>query len=135
MNNSANAVFSFDRTSFFSVYKLDPFQLPTQPSHRTIDLRFTCQLYNKVCICLYALSDDLKISQALLSVLKAQLHDMRDKDTGIERCECHVQEEPNKPDCRLVFKMVCRHGDYLSCTFGNRMLIGLRSHKDIQINI
>ena len=48
--------------------------------------------------------------QALLSVFKGRVGDMRDKDTAVERCECYVQDQPNKTECRLIVKMICRHG-------------------------
>ena len=48
--------------------------------------------------------------QALLSVFKGRLLDRRDGATAVERCEVHVQDQPDKAECRLVIKMVCRHG-------------------------
>lgn len=35
---------------------------------------------------------------------------MRDKDTAIERCECYIQDQPDRTECRLIVKMICRHG-------------------------
>lgn len=52
--------------------------------------------------------------QALLSVFKGRLGDVRDKDTAVERCECHIQDQHDKTECRLIVKMVCRHGVYTS---------------------
>ncbi len=48
--------------------------------------------------------------QALLSVFRGRLLDKRDGDTAVERCEVYVQDHSEKGDCRLVVKMVCRHG-------------------------
>lgn len=50
--------------------------------------------------------------QALLSVFKGRLGDVRDKDTAVERCECYIQDHPDTTECRLIVKMVCRHGLY-----------------------
>ena len=36
--------------------------------------------------------------------------DTREKDTSIERCEVSVQDRPDKIECRLIIKMICRHG-------------------------
>ena len=56
---------------------------------------------------------DVNCHQALLSVFKGRLGDVKDKDTAVERCECHIQEQPDKSECRLIVKMVCRHGMYI----------------------
>ncbi|THY31573.1 Rad9-domain-containing protein [Aureobasidium pullulans] len=56
--------------------------------------RFTCQLYNK----------------ALLAVFKSRVTDPRGGDTSIERCEVSVEDKPDKVQCRLVVRMVCKHG-------------------------
>ena len=53
---------------------------------------------------------DAQPFQALLSVFKGRLGDQRDKDTAVERCECHFQDQPDKTDCRLIIRMICRHG-------------------------
>ena len=42
------------------------------------------------------------------------MRDLREKDTAIERCECHIQEQPDQAECRLFVKMVCRHGEKYS---------------------
>ncbi|KAI4727723.1 Rad9-domain-containing protein [Aureobasidium sp. EXF-10728] len=62
--------------------------------------RFTCQLYNK----------SLTYLKALLAVFKSRISDPRGGDTSIDRCEVSVEDKPNKVQCRLVVKMVCRHG-------------------------
>ena len=54
------------------------------------------------------------LQQALLSVFKGRLGDVRDKDTAVERCKCHIQDQPDKTECRLIVKMLCRHGVYVS---------------------
>lgn len=38
---------------------------------------------------------------------------MRERDTAVERCEVSIQDRPDKTECRLIVKMVCRHGIYL----------------------
>lgn len=93
-SKSAYASFSFDNTVFFEKYSFKATQAKGQQSTQDGGARFTCQLYNK----------------ALLSVFKGRLGDVRDKDTAVERCECHIQDQPDKTECRLIVKMVCRHG-------------------------
>ena len=56
----------------------------------------------------------LKLQQALLSVFKGRLGDVRDKDTAVERCECHIQDQPDKIECRFIVRMLCRHGVWAS---------------------
>jgi hypothetical protein len=48
--------------------------------------------------------------KALLAVFKSRISDPRGGDTSIDRCEVSVEDKPNKVQCRLVVKMVCRHG-------------------------
>lgn len=55
-------------------------------------------------------TDSSLAQQALLSVFRGRLQDKRDGDTAIERCEVFVQDEADKTECRLVVKMICRHG-------------------------
>jgi cell cycle checkpoint control protein RAD9A len=43
-------------------------------------------------------------------VFKSRISDPRGGDTSIDRCEVSVEDKPNKVQCRLVVKMVCRHG-------------------------
>ncbi|CAD6579613.1 MAG: hypothetical protein ASARMPRED_009203 [Alectoria sarmentosa] len=93
-SKSAYASFSLDKTVFFEKYIFNVTQAKDQQSTEDAGARFTCQLYNK----------------ALLSVFKGRLDDVRDKDTAVERCECHIQDQHDKTECRLIIKMVCRHG-------------------------
>ncbi len=97
---------------FFEKYNFSP--ILTKGKHATdnTESRFTCQLYNKVMgnNPNALVSTIVDIDQALLSVFKGRLGDVRDKDTAVERCECYIQDEPDKTECRLIVKMVCRHG-------------------------
>ncbi|KAK0508589.1 hypothetical protein JMJ35_008865 [Cladonia borealis] len=93
-SKSAYASFSLDRNVFFEKYSFSPILTKGQNATDITESRFTCQLYNK----------------ALLSVFKGRLGDVRDKDTAVERCECYIQDQPDKTECRLIVKMVCRHG-------------------------
>jgi cell cycle checkpoint control protein RAD9A len=52
----------------------------------------------------------LTYTKALLAVFKSRISDPRGGDTSIDRCEVSVEDKPNKVQCRLVVKMVCRHG-------------------------
>jgi cell cycle checkpoint control protein RAD9A len=75
------------------------------------EARFTCQLYNKVKMAIsHRFNAGIDQWQALLSVFKSRISDVRDKDTAVERCECYIQDQPDKTECRLVVKMICRHG-------------------------
>jgi len=40
--------------------------------------------------------------------------DARDRDTSIEKCEINIQDHPDKTECRLVVKMICRHGRFIA---------------------
>lgn len=50
------------------------------------------------------------VCEALLSVFKGRLLEARERDAAIERCEVNIEERADKTECRLVVKMVCRHG-------------------------
>ena len=52
----------------------------------------------------------LNAMQALLSIFRKRLADSRDKDSGLERCEFELQARPDQTECRLLFKLVCKHG-------------------------
>lgn len=54
----------------------------------------------------------IHISQikALLSVFKSRITDSRGGDTAIERCDVSIEDQPNKVQCRLIVKMICRLG-------------------------
>ncbi|KAF1982238.1 hypothetical protein K402DRAFT_206345 [Aulographum hederae CBS 113979] len=85
-SKSAYAAFSLDSNGFFSEYDFVP--------ESGADGRFTCQILIK----------------ALLSVFKRRLFDTGGRETGIERCEVSVQDQPDQTECRLIVKMVCSHG-------------------------
>ncbi|KAI9844289.1 MAG: hypothetical protein M1837_005699 [Sclerophora amabilis] len=91
-SKSAYACFTLDSRQFFSKYYFVP--EVQQSGDNEGGGRFSCSIYNK----------------ALLSVFKGRLMDARDKDTAIERCEISIQDRPEKAECRLVVKMICRHG-------------------------
>ena len=48
--------------------------------------------------------------QALLSVFRRRLADTRDRDSALERCEFELQAHPDQTECRLVFRLICKHG-------------------------
>jgi len=52
----------------------------------------------------------LNASQALQSIFKKRLADNREKDNALEYCEVELQAKPDQVECRLVIRMVCRHG-------------------------
>ncbi|KAH0162423.1 Rad9-domain-containing protein, partial [Aureobasidium melanogenum] len=56
-------------------------------------------------VCMEARGD-----MALLAVFKSRISDPRGGDTSIDRCEVSVEDKPDKVQCRLVVRMVCRHG-------------------------
>ncbi|KAK4619625.1 DNA repair protein rad9 [Fulvia fulva] len=56
--------------------------------------RFTCQLYNR----------------ALQAVFKGRTADARGRETTIEQCDVTLQDRPDEAECRLVVKMVSKHG-------------------------
>ncbi|KAI4723434.1 Rad9-domain-containing protein [Aureobasidium sp. EXF-10727] len=61
-------------------------------------------------VCMEARGDmSLTYLKALLAVFKSRISDPRGGDTSIDRCEVSVEDKPNKVQCRLVVKMVCRH--------------------------
>ena len=34
----------------------------------------------------------------------------RDRDTALELCEVELQAKPDQTECRLIIRMICRHG-------------------------
>jgi len=50
------------------------------------------------------------LSQALLSIFKKRTTDGKEKDTALEYCEVDLQAKPDETECRLIIRMVCRHG-------------------------
>jgi cell cycle checkpoint control protein RAD9A len=96
LNNSrtAYASFSLDARTFFVDYDFNG-----KPNAKAGD-RFTCQLLNK----------------ALQSVFKGRANDVRGREPVVERCDVTVQDQPDKTQCRLIVKMICKHGTpSLSC--------------------
>ena len=67
--------------------------------------------------------------QALLSVFKGRLVDVREKDTAVERCEVCIQDRPDKTERRLIVKMVCRHGTYLLSSATDMVLTAGPCHR------
>ncbi|OBT62666.1 hypothetical protein VE03_07509 [Pseudogymnoascus sp. 23342-1-I1] len=84
------ASFTFATNKFFSKYIYNP----PRTSGSTKG-KFTCRLYNK----------------ALASIFKGRSTDpLREKDTGIERCEVSVEDGAGGVKSRFVAQMICRHG-------------------------
>jgi cell cycle checkpoint control protein RAD9A len=50
------------------------------------------------------------IKQALLSIFKRQIGDQRDREGGLETCDCQLQTNPDQAECRLIFRLNCRQG-------------------------
>jgi cell cycle checkpoint control protein RAD9A len=90
LSRTAYASFSLDAKSFFISYHFNG-----KPAVKGGD-RFTCQLLNK----------------ALQSVFKGRANDVRGREPVVERCDVTVQDQPDKTECRLVVKMVCKHGNH-----------------------
>jgi cell cycle checkpoint control protein RAD9A len=91
LSRTAYASYILDAKSFFISYNFNG-----KPATKGGD-RFTCQLLNK----------------ALQSVFKGRANDVRGRESTVERCDVSVQDQPDKTECRLVVKMVCKHGMYL----------------------
>jgi cell cycle checkpoint control protein RAD9A len=90
LSKTAYASFALDARSFFVSYAFNA----NSPS--SSGDRFTCQLYNR----------------ALQSVFKGRTNDSRGRETGIDRCDVSIQDRPDKAECRLAVKMLCKHGGY-----------------------
>lgn len=43
-------------------------------------------------------------------MFKGRAHESRGRETAIERCDVTLQDEPDKTECRLIIKMLCKHG-------------------------
>jgi cell cycle checkpoint control protein RAD9A len=50
------------------------------------------------------------IPKALLSIFKRQLGDQREREGGLESCDCELQANPDQAECRLLFRLNCRQG-------------------------
>lgn len=48
--------------------------------------------------------------KALLSIFKRRQNDLRDKEGGLESCDCELQANEDQAECRLVFRLNCRQG-------------------------
>ncbi|KAK5118044.1 hypothetical protein LTR62_004090 [Meristemomyces frigidus] len=88
LSKTAYAAFALEAVSFFAEYQYDG-----SGSAKRGD-RFTCQLLNK----------------ALQSVFKARGSDGRGRESLVERCDVVIQDQPDKTECRLIVKMLCKHG-------------------------
>lgn len=88
ISRTAYASFSLDAKTFFIDYDFN-----AKPNTKGGD-RFTCQLLNK----------------ALQSVFKGRANDVRGRENVVERCDVTVQDQPDKTQCRLIVKMLCKHG-------------------------
>ncbi|KAK6388050.1 hypothetical protein LTR65_008216 [Meristemomyces frigidus] len=88
LSRTAYASFALDARSFFVDYDFS-----ASSSAKGGD-RFTCQLLNK----------------ALQSVFKGRSRDAGGRETAIERCDVSIQDQPDRTECRLIVKMLCKHG-------------------------
>jgi cell cycle checkpoint control protein RAD9A len=92
LSKTAYASFALDARSFFISYAFNA------NSPASSGDRFTCQLYNR----------------ALQSVFKGRTNDARGRETGVDRCDVSIQDRPDRAECRLVVKMLCKHGTQLA---------------------
>ncbi|KAK4494038.1 hypothetical protein PRZ48_015225 [Zasmidium cellare] len=83
LSRTAYASFSLDARQFFISYDFNA----------SAGDRFTCQLYNK----------------ALQSVFKGRANE-RGRETTVEQCDVSIQDQPDKTACRLIVKMLSKHG-------------------------
>ena len=114
LSRTAYASFSLDAKSFFINY-----DFKSKPAMKGGD-RFTCQLLNK----------------ALQSVFKGRANDIRGREPVVERCDVTVQDQPDKTECRLVVKMVCKHGKRSSRqAHATCLLTRSRHDEDVSLNI
>ncbi|EFQ98269.1 DNA repair protein rad9 [Nannizzia gypsea CBS 118893] len=90
VTKSGYASYKFDARSFFSEYSYSA----SGNNGKNGKDKISCQIYIK----------------ALLSVFKGRAVDFKDKDTAIERCEAQLLDSPDEIECRLIVKMICKHG-------------------------
>ncbi|WPH02781.1 Rad9-domain-containing protein [Acrodontium crateriforme] len=88
LSRTAYASFALDAKTFFISYD---FQATSSLKNGD---RFTCQLLNK----------------ALQSVFKSRANEGRSRESTVERCDVSIQDQPDKTECRLIVKMLCKHG-------------------------
>ncbi|KXL50958.1 hypothetical protein M433DRAFT_149219 [Acidomyces richmondensis BFW] len=89
LSRTAYASFTLDATKFFVDYNFSPVNSRVKGGDR-----FTCQLLNK----------------PLQSVFKGRMNDFRGRENSIEKCEVSVLDQPDEAECRLIVKMLCKHG-------------------------
>ncbi|TKA70059.1 hypothetical protein B0A55_06242 [Friedmanniomyces simplex] len=88
LSKTAYAAFALDARTFFIDYDF------SASSGAKSGDRFTCQLLNK----------------ALQSVFKGRSNEGRGRESAVERCDVSIQDQPDKTECRLIVKMLCKHG-------------------------
>lgn len=117
-SRTAYASFSLNARSFFISYNFSP-------SESTSGDRFTCQLYNRVRnVTASILSFRSRwLPQALVSVFKGRGLDARGRDVAVERCDVSVQDQPDKTECRLAVKMLCKNGTHHDDALIARLLL------------
>ncbi|KIY00540.1 uncharacterized protein Z520_03203 [Fonsecaea multimorphosa CBS 102226] len=91
ISKTAHAAFTLS-SSFFNKYHFSPG--PRTTSAPALPKQWSCKLQIR----------------ALLSIFKRRLGDQRDKDTALETCDCELQDNLDQAECRLVFRLNCRHG-------------------------
>lgn len=109
-SRSAYASFTLDRYVFFERYNYS--QTASLQPAQDDQSKFTCQVLNKVRRRQKHRNSMLSQDQALLSVFKARLGDTRDEDTAVEKCEVSIQDQAESTECRIIVKMICRHGKH-----------------------
>ncbi|OCT51025.1 putative DNA repair protein rad9 [Cladophialophora carrionii] len=90
ISKTAHAAFTLD-SSFFTKYHFSPGPRPA--SGPASQKQWSCKIQNR----------------ALLSIFKRRLGD-RDREGGLETCDCELQANPDQAECRLVFRLNCRQG-------------------------
>ncbi|KAH9844820.1 rad9 protein [Teratosphaeria destructans] len=90
LSRTAYASFAFEAKAFLNDYRFSP----SSSSTSTGGDRFTCQLLNK----------------ALQSVFKGRTNNARGYESTVERCEVVIQDQPDITECRLIVKMLGKHG-------------------------
>ncbi|KAL7268797.1 hypothetical protein RUND412_008568 [Rhizina undulata] len=48
--------------------------------------------------------------KALSAVFRQRYQDSKGGETSIEKCEVSIDDNPSRPECRLLVKLMCRHG-------------------------
>ncbi|KAF2772848.1 hypothetical protein EJ03DRAFT_171613 [Teratosphaeria nubilosa] len=91
LSRTAYASFAFEAKAFFIEYRFSPSSSSTSTMGGD---RFTCQLLNK----------------ALQSVFKGRTNYGRGSESTVERCDVAIQDQPDTTECRLIVKMLCKHG-------------------------